>query len=112
MSFCQIATTYFAGFTKKYKAVPVLIALVFLLLILSATGNKTFIQTLSIQRNTANEWCRERNWNDQMIQKEYIWKSFQGTEHPNNIAAWIAEKFSVNVTVVFWLKGRKNRLTQ
>ena len=50
MSFCQIATTYFAGFTKKYKAVPVLIALVFLLLILSATGNKTFIQTLSIQR--------------------------------------------------------------
>ena len=29
MSFCQIATTYFAGFTKKYKAASILIALVF-----------------------------------------------------------------------------------
>ena len=29
MSFCQIATTYFAGFTKKYKAASIIIAFVF-----------------------------------------------------------------------------------
>ena len=46
MSFCQIATTYFAGFTKKYKAASNLIALVFYYLYYEQLGTKLLFEYL------------------------------------------------------------------
>ena len=92
MSFCQIATTYFAGFTKKYKAASIIIAFVFYTTYIINNWKQNLY--LHIFHTTeyfgANQWIEERNWNDQMIQIKSIWTSFQGTEHPNNIAAWMA----------------------
>jgi len=63
MSFCQIATTYFAGFTKKYKAASNLIALVFYYLYYEQMGTKLLFEYLLYNGilNTANERIRERN---------------------------------------------------
>ena len=51
MSFCQIATTYFAGFTKKYKAASNLIALVFYYLYYEQLGTKLLFEYLLYNGN-------------------------------------------------------------